>query len=327
MIADPSRWSVHIAEGQWRGITAAAPSSFRLPQFQLNLSRDHGDPVEMQVVLSRPFSETFYLGHETPAPIGFRVLGRVQRGHRKLNVKEDLVREHALSTAPELHLQIRVSAAQCPLVVVPFRQAEGEQGRFTLQVYTRRKAVLEPVPDSLCGYAFERRFSGYVGPDEAGGAFPEHLSWHRNPQFSLLVHSKGSAYLVLERRAYEPGGLVTSSADDDEGDEAQRGDLSASIIVMCVIYVGQPANVDQRIGTEKHLWSRVGKQFAPQHHISRFRPSREIVTEVILNPGHYVISPMAKKPGVCFPFTLSVLSETRVDMVKRQKNITNVRRS
>ena len=52
-------------------------------------------------------------------------------------------------------------------------------------------------------------------------------------------------------------------------------------------------------------------------HISRLANEGEIVDELNLDAGHYILIPASSEPGFPFPFSLSAQSMSRIELIKR----------
>ena len=117
----------------------------------------------------------------------------------------------------------------------------------------------------------------------------------------------------MERRAY------TSDLTDDRSHALISPTISIGFVVF---YVGR-----SRIDTSRSIKSegyRSQLSYIPHdstmpvvRHISRLANEGEIVDELNLDAGHYILIPASSEPGFPFPFSLSALSMSRIELIKR----------
>jgi len=163
------------------------------------------------------------------------------------------------------------------------------------------------------GYKHERRISGYVNERESGGSFPVHPTWHRNPQYSFHIQTSDRVILIMERRAYTK----------DLTDDRSRKLISPTISIGYVLFLVGRNRIDPSRNTKSEAY-RSQLSYIPHEsmapvvrQVSRLSNEGEIVDELNLDAGHYILIPVSSEPGLPFPFSFSALSMSRLELIKR----------
>ena len=98
----------------------------------------------------------------------------------------DLVTEEGFSSEVEAHALVRLEPT-APLLVVPSMAKPREAGRFRLTTFSEGPCALTPVERSGHSAAVGGKWRGGRRAESTAGGCHLEPTWHRNPQYALVV--------------------------------------------------------------------------------------------------------------------------------------------
>eukprot|EP00824_Muranothrix_gubernata_P001354 TRINITY_DN11523_c0_g5_i1.p1 TRINITY_DN11523_c0_g5~~TRINITY_DN11523_c0_g5_i1.p1 ORF type:complete len:773 (-),score=112.36 TRINITY_DN11523_c0_g5_i1:96-2309(-) len=200
-------WHEVALADEWKGWSAGGslshPSWRHNPQYFLPVSTT----TTIIALLAQPMAAE--VGKDYLTSIGLYVLrGDTGTGSsvtkRKLKLSnEDIVASSGFQSAWEVFLSATLEPSDTPYVLVPCTQNVGEEGPFTIVVYTDTPIPVLPVSTEL-----EWKHAAIEGcwSDTTMGGSWHFSSWRENPQIMLSVDRPTRMFIVLSQPELEGGG-------------------------------------------------------------------------------------------------------------------------